>query len=312
MSLKKTLVQLQVKLVAPTKRIVLPLFEGLTLFDVSRFFWKGIVEGRITDRAASVAFSFFLALFPGILFLFNLLPYFPVDGIEQEVFATFQRILPPDTYDTVKTTIDDILYDKRTDLLSLGFFLALIFATNGVNSLISNFNSTVHQIEPRGFFKQQLAAISLTIALSFLFILGLTLVIFSSDVLNGLLTFLNLQKISPFSIELSRLLLMLFVVLMSIALLYNFGPAKKRAWIFFSPGSLLATVLIILSSMAFSYYVSNFSQYNKLYGSIGTLMVIMLWIYLNAIVLIIGFELNASIAAIKKEKLQVELKLEDH
>ena len=92
MSLRKTLVQLQIKLVSPTKRIVLPLFEGLTLYDVSRFFWRGIVEGRITDRAASVAFSFFLALFPGILFLFNLLPYFPVEGIEQEVFATFQRV----------------------------------------------------------------------------------------------------------------------------------------------------------------------------------------------------------------------------
>ena len=104
---------------------------------------------------------------------------------------------------------------------------------------------------------------------------------------------------------------MLFVVLLAIALLYNFGPAKKRVWKFFSPGSLLATILIILSSMAFSYYVSNFSQYNKLYGSIGTLMVIMLWIYINAIVLIIGFELNASIAAIKKEKIQVELELDD-
>lgn len=297
-------------IVRQSKRIRLPLFEGLTLYAVSSFFIKGIVEGRITDRAASVAFSFFLALFPGIIFLFNLIPFFPIEGMENEVFYTFQRILPPDTYDAARATIDDILNNKRTDLLSFGFLFALVFATNGINSLINNFNNTIHQLDTRGFFKQQLAAISLTVVLSFLFLLGLTIVIFSSTVINGILDFFRLEAVSPFMIETTRLLLMLSIVLIAIALLYNFGPAKTRQWRFISPGSLLATFLIIITSVGFSFYVSNFAQYNKLYGSIGTLMIILLWIYINAIVLILGFELNASIASLKNQQQQSELELD--
>lgn len=310
---KKLIITFQViwrKAMRQAQRIRLPLFDGLTLYDVSFFFFRGIKEGRITDRAASVAFSFFLALFPGIIFLFNLIPFFPIEGMENEVFYTFQRILPPDTYDAARATIDDILNNKRTDLLSFGFLFALVFATNGINSLISNFNNTIHQIDTRGFFKQQVAAISLTVVLSFLFLLGLTIVIFSSTVINGLLDFFKLEAVSPFIIESTRLALMLSIVLIAIALLYNFGPAKTRQWRFISPGSLLATGLIIVTSVGFSFYVSNFAQYNKLYGSIGTLMIILLWIYINAIVLILGFELNASIASLKYHKQQSELDLD--
>jgi len=308
--LKITLQAIWFRILRNAKRIRLPLFDGLTLYDVSSFFFRGIVEGRITDRAASVAFSFFLALFPGIIFLFHLIPFFPIQGMENEVFYTFQRILPPDTYDAARTTIDDILNNKRTDLLSFGFLFALVFATNGINSLISNFNNTIHQIDTRGFLKQQIAAISLTVVLSFLFLLGLTIVIFSSTVINGILDFFRLEEVSPFMIETTRLLLMLSIVLIAIALLYNFGPAKTRQWRFISPGSLLATFLIIVTSVGFSFYVSNFAQYNKLYGSIGTLMIILLWIYINAIVLILGFELNASIASLKKQQSELELDLE--
>ncbi len=309
--MKKLLRRIHFSISRQAKRIVLPLFDGLTLYDVSVIFFKGIIEGRIADRAASIAFSFFLALFPGIIFLFNLIPYFPVQGIEDEVFNTFQRILPPDTYDAARSTIADILNNKRSDLLSIGFLLALVFATNGINALISNFNNTIHELDSRGFFKQQLAAVSLTIVLSFLFLIGLTLVIFSSTVLNGLLDFFHLDAVEPLIIETTRLLLMVTIVLIAIALLYNFGPANTRAWRFISPGSILATFLIIITSFGFSYYVSNFAQYNKLYGSIGTLMIIMLWLYLNAIVLIIGFELNASIATVKSKHSQAELELEE-
>lgn len=309
--MKKAARKLMIRIKSGSKKVVLPLFEGLTLYDVSVIFFHGLFEGRITDRAASIAFSFFLALFPGVIFIFTLIPFFPVKGIEAEVFNTFQRVLPPDTYDAARSTIADILNNKRSNLLSLGFVLALIFATNGINSLINNFNNSIHQLETRNFFRQQLAAVSLTIVLSFLFLLGLALVIFSSTVLNSLLDFFHLEAISPLLIETVRLSLMLFVVLLAIALLYNFGPAKNRHWKFFSPGSILATFLIILTSFGFSYYVSNFAQYNKLYGSIGTLLIIMLWIYLNAVVLIIGFELNASIATVKSRKQQAELELED-
>ena len=280
-------------------QIKLPWFQGLSVYNVTVFFFKGIYEGRVTNRAASVAFSFFLALFPGIIFLFSLIPYFPFEGIEDEIFFTFQRILPPDTYEATKSTIDDILNNRRSSLLSFGFLFALLFATNGVNSMISNFNDSYHQIDARSFWKQQLAAVSLTVVLSFLFLIGITIILFSSGVINSILSFFELERISPLLIESSRFLLLVLVVLLAIAILYNFGPAKRREWHFISPGSTLATLLILISSFGFSYYVGNFAQYNKIYGSIGTLMVIMIWIYINALVLIIGFELNASIASLK-------------
>lgn len=290
-------------------QIRLPWFQGLSLYNVTVFFIRGIYEGRITNRAASVAFSIFLALFPGIIFLFSLIPYFPFEGVENEIFYTFQQILPPDTYEATRSTIDDIINTRRSSLLSFGFLFALAFATNGVNSMISNFNDSFHQIDSRSFWKQQLAAVSLTILLSFLFLIGITTIIFSSGVINSILTFFELESISPSLIEFSRFILLVLVVLLAIAILYNFGPAKRREWHFISPGSILATLLILISSFGFSYYVSNFAQYNKLYGSIGTLMVIMIWIYINALVLIIGFELNASIASLKVQQREKEEEL---
>lgn len=280
-------------------KIRLPLLEGLSLYDVSRFFFRGIVQGNVTSRAGSIAYSFFLALFPGIIFLFTLIPFFPVEQLEHEVFAVFQRILPPDTFEASLHTIQDVMKNKREGLLSIGFFLALIFATNGVNAIVANFNQTVHAIESRNFWRQQLVSLSLTLILSVNFLIGLVLIIFSADVLNAVLVFFNLESVSPLVVEVTRLILLLLLVYLGIAILYNYGPSQKRQWRFFSPGSILATALIIITSAGFSFYVSNFSQYNKLYGSIGTLIVILLWIYINALVLIIGFELNASIAQVK-------------
>jgi membrane protein len=291
-----TAVQLQ------SQRIKLPLFEGLSLYDVFSFFFRGIVEGRVTNRAGSVAYSFFIALFPFIIFLFTLIPYFNVDTLQQEIFNMLYRIMPPDTFDAAQSTIKDVLENKRGGLLSFGFIFALLFATNGVNSLISNFNHSAHQLETRSFWKQQLVAMLLTSVITILFLVAVILIIFSSTVLNEILSFMHLDTISPFIVETVRLLLMLLVVMLTITLLYNYGPAKRREWRFISPGAILATVLIIVSSFGFSYYVSNFSQYNKLYGSIGTLLVILLWIYINALVLILGFELNASIASAKNKR----------
>ncbi len=285
-----------------TKRITLPLFEGLSLYDVSIFFFRGIVEGSVTNRAGSIAYSFFLALFPGIIFFFTLIPFFPVASLETEIFDVFQRILPPDTFDAAKGTIEDVLENKRGGLLSIGFFLALIFSTNGVNAIISNFNTTYHQIESRTWYKQLTVSLGLTVVLSFNFIVGMIIIIFSSDVLNAVLNFFGLEVVSAFAVELTRYSLLVAVVFIGIVLLYNFAPSGKRPWRFISPGAILATVLILISSWAFSFYVANFSQYNKLYGSIGTLMVILLWIYINALVLIIGFELNASIAGVKLDR----------
>lgn len=292
-----------------SKNIKLPLFDGLSVYDVTSFFFQGILEGQITNRAASISYSFFIALFPGIIFLFSLIAYIPIDNFDQEVFWLLSIVLPPDTYEAAKTTIDDILLHKRPDLLSVGFLFALFFATNGINALLSNLGNTIHKLENRSFLRQQMVSIGLTVFLSFVFLIGMIIIIFSSDVLNSLLGYINLDSVSTVMVDVVRYGLMVILTLLTIAILYNIGPSKGREGKFISPGAILATLLILLTSFAFSYYISNFSQYNKLYGSIGTLLVILLWIYVNALLLIIGFELNASMASAKySNKKILELK----
>lgn len=277
----------------------MPLVKELHLYEVVSVFLKGIVDGNLANRAGSIAYSFFLAIFPGFLFFFTLIPFFPIQGLEAEVFKLLQQVLPPDTYEATRGTISDILGNKRSGLLSFGFISAMFFATNGIRGLIDNFDQTVHALEEKNFWQKIITSLGLTIVVAILFILGVIIIIFSSNVLNSLLSFLNMGVISPFIIETSRFVLLLSLVFFGITVLYNFGSKQGRKWPFFSPGAILATVLIVITSLGFSFYVSNFAQYNKLYGSIGTVMVIMVWIYLNAMVLLIGFELNASISQAK-------------
>ncbi len=284
-----------------TKQVPLPFMEGMSLYDVVSFFIRGIIDGKITTRASSLAFSFFLAIFPAILFLFTLIPYIAIDGFQMELFELMQDIMPPQTYEEAKSTIDDILTHKQGGLLSIGFIATLLFATNGVYSIITNFSQSVHEIDFRSFWQQYIVAVGLTIILSILLIITIVVLIFTESVGNY---FVELDLLSNYVVDLiqgGRVITLIILVQTSISLLIYFGPTKKSDWHFFSPGSLLATTLIVIISFLFGYYIDNFSQYNKLYGSISTLIIIMLWIYVNSLVLIIGFELDASIAGVKKK-----------
>lgn len=273
----------------------LPLFDGLSAYDVAVFFWKGISEGAVSSRAASISFSFFLALFPGVIFLFTLIPFIPVDGFQSELFKLLRDVLPPNSFDAAYTTITDILTIKRGDLLGVTVLAAFFFATNGTLSLIGNFGQSIHRLNVRGFWSQYLAAFLLTLALSVLLILGITALtlseVYLAEYIGG--------DLGIWIKAASRWVVLLGLVLLSISLLFYFGPMRSAPWRFVSPGALLATLLVWLTSYLFGIYVTDFSRYNQLYGSIGTLMIIQLWLYVNAIGLIIGFELNASMAEAK-------------
>lgn len=284
--------------------IKIPFFQGQSLYDVLRFFYIGIMEGNVTSRAASVSFSFFLALFPGIIFLFTLIPYIPIDGFQQVLFELLHEIMPPNTFEAAESTIDDIINNKRGDLLSFGFIAALIFATNGTNALINNFNASVHQFKTRSFWRQELVAIFLTLLLSVLFIIGIALIIFTEGFTDWLIEIKVVPSELRSFLRIGRYASLVVVIFLSISLLYYFGPADRRLFRFLSPGSILATILILIGSELFSYYISNFNQYNRLYGSIGTLLIILLWIYVNSLILIIGFEFNAGIAAAKRNEIK--------
>ena len=277
--------------------ITLPLFDGLSLYDVAIFFWKGIYEGAVTSRAASISFSFFLALFPGVIFVFTLIPFIPIEGFQHELFRLLRDVLPPNSFDAAYSTITDILTIKRGDLLGITVAAALFFATNGTLALIGNFGQTIHRLNVRGFWSQYLAAFWLTLALALLLIGGIAVLALGEVWIPTLIPGDN----GIWLTALARWVVLLGLVLFAISLLFYFGPMRSAPWRFISPGALLATVLVWLTSYLFGIYVTDFSRYNQFYGSIGTLMIIQLWIYVNAIGLIIGFELNASMARAKTD-----------
>lgn len=284
-----------------SKRIILPGFDNLPLYDVIRFFWIAIHKGALTTRASSLAFNFFLAIFPGIIFMFTLIPYIPIDNLNQEIFNVLREILPHNAFQATKDTVEDILQRQRGGLLSLGFILAMFFATNGVLAMIKAFNSSFYSVETRKPLMMRLVALSLVIILTFLLLIAVGSIVFSSILMTTLVSKGYLEAdIIFYLIEIGRWIITLALLFFGFSFIYYLGPSKKKEYRFISAGSTLATMLTILTSLGFAFYVNNWGQYNKLYGSIGTLMVIMIWIYLNSLVLLIGFELNASILNARK------------
>lgn len=286
-----------------SKRTALPGFDKMPVYDVMHFFVTGIQKGSMNTRATSLAFSFFLALFPAIIFLFSMIPYVPVPNFQDQLLSLIQNVLPENAYQATRSTIYDIVKHQRGGLLSIGFLTALYFTTNGFMAMMKGFNNSYHAIESRTPGRQRIVAIVLTLIISFLLILATILIIFGQVFTKFLVKKAILKsKTQIFLLTGSKWLIILLVIFLAISFLYYYGPSVKKRWRFISAGSTLATLLSIITSIGFAYFVNNFNQYNKVYGSIGTLIVIMLWIYFNAYILILGFELNASIDNAKKTK----------
>lgn len=286
------------RLIQLEKRVSLPGFHGTPLYDVVVFFFRGIMRGSLTTRASAIAFSFFLAIFPSIIFLFTLIPYIPVDNFQEQFFAMLKALIPGNAFAALESTLLEVIMLKSGGLLSFGFIAALFFSTNGVNSLIGAFNATYHIIDIRGIWSQYFVSIFLTIFLTFLISLATALIIFGQVTLS----YLDAHHIINDGLDIWLLIIGKWVIVLilffvSISMLYYFAPAKRTKFRFLSPGAMLATFLIIVTSIGFSAYVNNFGQYNKLYGSIGSFMALMIWLYFNAIALLVGFELNASISS---------------
>jgi membrane protein len=277
-----------------------PFLENLSLWDLGTFFYRALYEGAVSSRAASVAFSFFMALFPGVIFVFTLIPFIPIDGFQEELFALLQDVLPPNSFEATQSTINDILTVQRGDLLGVTVLAALIFATNGTLALIANFTQSVYNIGHRNFWSQYLAAFVLTVVLSVLLIAGIAFLVASEGLLADWMQH-RTQIGTEWKLLIAwRYAILIVLILLSVSLVFKYGPASKAPWRLISPGAVLATVLVVASSAAFGFYVAHFARYNQLYGSIGTLLILQLWIYINAIGLIVGYELNASVAQAHK------------
>lgn len=280
-----------------SKWVSLPGFEKVPIADVARFFWQSMTKGALTMRASAVSFSFFLALFPTIIFFFTLIPYIPIDNFQEQLMGLLKSVMPHNAYQATEDTIFDIVTNQRGGLLSIGFLSAMYFSTNGFDALITAFNNTYHDIEARSGFQQRLVSILLVIIFTVLLTMAISLIIFSEYLLNRIF---HEGGFTYYLILTGRILIVFMLFYSLISCTFYLGPSRKHGWKFFSAGSMLATILTIITSVGFAYYVNNFGTYNKLYGSIGTLIVILLWIYFNSLVVLVGFDLNASIREAKK------------
>jgi len=285
--------------VKASRKLVIPGFEGLSFYVVSKFFIQGIRNGALNMRASSLAFNFFLALFPSIIFLFTLIPYIPIENFQDELFHLLQSLLPKSAFEATEETIADIIKTPRGGLLSIGFISALYFSTNGFNAMIDAFNETFHEVEARSAVMQRLISVLIVIVTTLLMLISVTLIVIGEVGLN---TILQGDRLTYYMVTFAQWAILLAFCFCFISFNYYMGPKRHKGWKLFSAGSIFATILTIATSLLFAYYVNNFGNYNKLYGSIGTLIVIMLWIYINSLILLLGFDLNVSILKAKKEK----------
>ncbi len=293
------------KIVSRAKRVSLPFLDGVPVYNVAMFFWRSIVDGALTTRASAIAFNFFMALFPAILFLFTLIPYIPIPDFQDELFYLIKSVVPESVFVTVEGTVEDIITRPRGGLLSLGFFMAFIFSTNGIASMMSAFDATIHSIYRRSWLSQRLTSIVLLFILAVLLTLAITLVTGGQALLDYLANhFVLLDRFTYYFLSFGKWVIILALFFFAYSFLYFMAPARKTKWRLISAGGTLATLLSILLVVGFTFYINNFSAYNKLYGSIGTLLVVLLLIYLLSLILLIGFELNASIYQASQESLQ--------
>jgi membrane protein len=295
------LIRWSIPYINKAKRISFPGLDHIPLFDVGLFFFKGIRDGAITRRASAVAYSLIMALFPAIIFIFTMIPLIPIDNFQAELLLFIESMVPDTVYVAIQKVIEDIITIPHGGVLSIGFAMAFFFASNAVLSLIQSFNASVNVTETRNWWMQQAIAILLIIILSLLVTIGISLISFTHIFLN-LLVDAGLMKIgwTYYLVKVGKWVVILAVFFFAYSFLYFLGPARKSKYRFISAGSTLATVLSILITLIFSFYIDHFAKYNALYGSIGTLPVVMLMVYFNCLAIIIGFELNISIVAAGK------------
>lgn len=283
------------------QRIQFPSLQGSSLYDIIKLYLSGIVSGGVTHRASAIAFSFFMALFPFALFLLNLIPFIPLENFQNDFLTFVSKSVPPNTYEAIEAILKDILNNSYNGLLSSGFLLSVFLMSNGINALLDGFEMSKNISEKRGYFHQYAIAIVLSLIIAFLILLTVAILIFVAVFIHQVETQSGYVSKIPL-IETTRYLFVMLMILFITSALYKFGTRESKHISFISYGSVMTTVLFLLTSNLFGIYVEKFARYNELYGSIGTLLVMMFYIWLNCILILLGFELNAFIFQLKSTK----------
>lgn len=284
-----------------TKVLILPGFNGLPLYTIAVFFFEEIRKESLVNKASALAYNLMLAIFPGIIFLFTVIPYIPIKHFQDKLLSVLATVMPNNAFNAFQGTIVDIIKNQNGQLLSFGFLSAVFFATNGVSNLMAAFNKSALTKETRTWFHRRWVALVLTLVLVFAFIAGIILMIVGQKII-GLARhqFHGSGFLWIFLITVTRWIMVIMLFFVTVSVLYRYAPAHTQKWKFLSAGSIMATTLALVTLLGFSYYINHFSSYNKIYGSIGTLIVTMIWLYLNSLIILLGFELNASIDLSKR------------
>ncbi|MFV8377053.1 YihY/virulence factor BrkB family protein [Flavobacterium sp. LB1P71] len=279
------------------KEIKLPWLQGLSLYDLLELYGLGIVESALTYHASAIAFSFFMALFPFALFILNLIPYIPIEGFQEDFLQFVRQGVPPNTYDAIYKIINDILHNSHSGLLSSGFILSIFLMANGLNGILGGFESSRHVLIKRGFIHQYIVALGMSLLLSILLIVTVSaIVVFEVFIQKTILS----DQVEL--IILWRYAFIIVMILITTSILFKFGTMHDKNRAFISIGSVFTTILILLDSYGFGIWVIRFSKYNELYGSIGTLLIMMFYIWINCMILLLGFELNGTVNKLKIKK----------
>ncbi|MCB0496270.1 MAG: YihY/virulence factor BrkB family protein [Cyclobacteriaceae bacterium] len=274
--------------------------DKISLYFLIKTFIQKVQRDDILDRANAVAFSFTMAVFPGVIFLFTLIPFihnFIPSVTSDSIMEFIGTLMPPNMFDTVESTVEDIVSHSRGGLLTLGAFLSLLLSTNGTMSLMTAFNSRYQTIKKRSYLQKRLVALGLTFNMAFVLVLAILLLVGGQVVIDYLvkISFFDIDSYVIYLAYFVRLLVLFIAFLIAISSLFYFGSEVHQNWAFFSYGSVSATVLSLSVSYVFSFYISKFGTYNKLYGSIGVMLAIMVWFMLLAIILLVCYEINASV-----------------
>lgn len=286
-------------LVSLSKRIKIPGTNGLSLYHLLEIYGTGIIKGTFSSRASSIAYSFFIAIFPFLLFILNLIPYLDfIDGFLTRFLIFIEDLLPPQTADLFYPVIADIAVNPRGGLLSFSILLALFLSANGVNSIFSAFEYSFHVTINRNFFRQYFVAVGVAILLALLLLTTVGVILYGEFLISELVGKAYIQD-HVYIISILQLVIFVLMVYTIISILYYFGTKQGKESRFFSLGAFVTTILFLLTTYLFGIYINNFSNYNELYGSLGALLIMMFYIWINSNLLLLGFELNVSLQLLK-------------
>jgi len=284
-------------LITQAQRIKLPGSGGFSVYRIARFFFLALSEGRLVTRASAIAFKLFLAFFPAIILLLTLIPYIPVEDFQEKLMGNFRAMLPPAVYYFIEGLLHDLVVRKHSGLLSLSFITGLYFASNGMDAILQGFSDSYHLGRRHSPLKQRLLSLGLMLTLTVMMVVAIALLTFSDHVIRMLPEFgIRLGGLERFGLFAAKWCITVLLITASIGLLYNAGDPTARSFRIFTPGAVLAVILTLLLSQALAFFFTRITDYNALYGSLGAILAVQLWLYFNMLVLLIGFELNASIA----------------